>query len=467
MKLLALLVLGFYFPFLSTASNDLFGLRLTVFEDVEKFFYDNKIASAIGDHDNLFTLMSYTDDLKKIFLNFSDKTKSELYEIAFNVFEYSLKATGEFDKLYSKRIYEKFQNFIIRQIPVLREVEELSKRSTGAGGDRMNSFDDFIDIKSYDFNENSEFNAFSDDVLTDLNDDFLFTSVGSLLEAPPVIQPSFKRSYDDDLAAKKWDFAGKKLSKLYIKIYNYVKGLPDRSLHSKFLAGTKINENLKKSFNELAESKAPFYERSIVDHFSSEVEKFVVTLEVEDQKIINLFVTTVMEIGEEIYKEIKDEFKELEQKEGDEEDEKEDIHVQDFKRKRIETTTSPINLLHDSQNIPEDFKIEEEQFGIPSRNDETGNYYGDEDEKIDEDNETFIDIASSEELQKPETVAFLNDPFVTLQDIVITTNITKFDGVRSIYYGFINRDFKELGDEGRALLGNVLDQALFKAFKSE
>lgn len=463
MKFLALFVICFSFPFFLTASNDLLGgLRFTVIEEVEKFFYGSKIATVIGEHENLFTLMSYTDDLQKIFFNHFDKTKSELYEIAFTAFEEALKATGEFDKSYSMDIYRTFQRFLMGQSPALKEVEVLKISSSDEGMSKLfktNSIeiDDFFDLNSF----------ITDGCIS-------FPSVGSLpsLQAPSDIQPSSKRSYGTDLDAKKWALAAIKLSRFYKNIYIFLKGISYHTTSSNFFSATKIRDNLEKIFNESAEKQVPFYKGSLVDHFSLEVEKYITTLEGEEQNIIISFRASLMEIGYEIYEEIKDEFNEREKV-----NEKEEAHadVQEYKRKRVETTTSPNNfpiIFHDQhtffQNVYDEFKIDDEQFGIPSsKKENTGNLYGHGEEKVpqiekeeEKDDDSFIDIASSEELELPEIVEFLNAPFNTLQKIVSSTNFEQFDEIRSIYFGLVARDFQEMDS-----LANILDSALIKVFK--
>lgn len=474
MKLLAL-VLCFFVSFILTETASLSGLCLTVLEEVENFFYNSEILSAIGSHETLFGLMSYNEDLRKVFLNHSDKTKSELYEIAFKKFEDSLRATGEFDRPYSMRIYTAFQNFFLSQSPVFKQVEIFNNKSDSKEFpdlERMNSLGS-IDLNnvgtlSFDFEEN-DFNGLSKDILTFMDETYSLPTVGSLLEVPSKFDgPEAKRAYDAESAAKKWTLAASKLSRFHLKIYTFVKGLPDRSLSSKFFAGTKINDNLKKIFTENAETKSPFYERSIADHFSLEVGKFVANLDVQDQNIVDLFIASIMEIGNEIYKEIKDEVKDPEPDA--------DSFTQEFKRKRLETRTSPFNISHLSRepldffnhSIAESFKVDEEHFGIPSST-KSVNHSEDEEEvkeeRIVDDEEDFINIATPEELDQPETVAILNDPFDALQDVITTKDLQQFDKIRSIYYGLVERDFENLGETGQLILGNILDEALTRVFK--
>jgi hypothetical protein len=477
MKLVALFLFCFSIPFLSAASNNLSGVCLTVLEEIEHFFYNSEIVSTVGDCENLFGLMSYTEDLRKTFFDHCDKTKPELYEIAFEKFENALRSTGEFENLYSQRIYAIFQDFIMRKSPIFGEAEELSKNVTDAdnyGLIRMSSLGSVgsVDMNSlsnlsFDFDESNDFNAFSRDAPTILNDPYSLPSFVSKREAPLIDDQSTKRFHDAELDAKKWTMAVSKLSRFHMKIYIFVKGLSDRSLSSKFFAGTIINDNLKIVFTEYADIKAPFFERSIADHFSVEVKKFVKTLDVQDQNIIDLFIASIMEIGNEIYKEIKEEVKDI--------DEDVETYVQDFKRKKMERPASPISssstsFEHDpldllQQNVDDNFTIEDEQFGIPSSNSNTYNSYYKEGNDEKNDVEEYISIPTPEELEQPEIVAFLQDPFDKLQQAFSTCELREFDGIRSIYYSVVDRDFGGIGDEGRVLLGTVLDRALNRIFK--
>lgn len=453
MKVFALGLVGFFFPLLLTVvtAASLYGLTLTVYEELDDFYYTGGISAVVSENEALFPLVSFNDSLKEIFATHQYKTRSELYEIALGAFKEYLLNIGEFHSKAGQKVFSIYEKKVKPQ-----------SSSTAAPPDflRMNSVGsiDFSNLGGNlgDFDFTMSMDNFDDFMLP--NENIPLPTIGSLLDVPvpsakDTHYQSVKRTLNGELWAKKWALAVSKLSRFPMKIYTFVKGLQDRTLAPVFFSATKIIENLKKTFNELAETKAEFNERSIADYLSIEVDNFVKTLTVSDENVIDLFVASIMETGSEIYKEIKDEIKDKDNYEELTEKEIDQFQVffeNDTKRQRI--GSSPISSAFYEPPAVAEFKDEEKLEINPTK---------DED---DEDGEGFVDIATPEQLELSETKEFLNNPFDLLNETISNTNIEQFDQIRGIYYGLVERDFSAMDQEAKDMLSGILDFALNKVY---
>lgn len=447
MKVFALCLVGLFFSFLLpviTAAS-LSGLTLTVYEELDNFYYSGGISSVVGENENLFPLIAFNDSLRETLSSHHYKTRSELYEIALGAFKEYLFNMGELDSIAGQKAVKIYQDFVNRQN---------SKVSSTVAPDflRMNSFGsvDFSNLGGNLVDFDFSMDNFDDIMVPNAN--VPLPHIGSLLDfsgqpAQETALLSSKRSLNGELWAKKWTLAVSKLSRFPMKIYTFAKGLQDRTLAPAFFAATKINDNLKKTFNELAEIKAEFTERSIADFLSTELQNFVKTLTVSDEQVINLFVASMMETGSEIYKEIKDEIKDSEEV-NEEDDPFQVFFGNDVKRQRIES--SPISSAFYEQPVAE-FKDEEKIDAKKAL-------------KEDDDEEEFFEIATAEQLDQQETREFLDNPFEMIHDTVRNADIDRFDNIRGIYYGLVEIDFAGMDQESKDMLGGILDFALNKVY---
>ena len=452
--LIPLLIRSFYFPFLVIASAKISGIAETVLIEIGNFINSSHILRIIERSDNFLFLINLNENLRESFADKDDKTRFEFYDIALVEVEKTLNFNGLYDTEDGKSIYSIFQNFVFLQNSTIFNENVTAKfNESPTNLYRNNSLNslELNDLNNYEiFNMN---NTFEDITLPNKSDFYIPTCISlfdnTLTGPEPSKGKNLKRSFGSEIDEKKWNLAASKLSRFPLKLYNFAKGL-DHSLAPVFLAATKIYNNLKTVFTESADQKAIFYERSIADNFSTQVKSFVNTLTVQDENLINLFVASVMEIGNEIYKEIKDEIKDSNQ---DDEYDVKHLKVDDISRT---ITNSPLCYVNEEITV-DDYKFDD---SIDNTMPNKGLSQDDEDEGV-------LEMASAETLDSHETRTFLYSPFNAIQEAVISRNRAEFNEIRSIYYGLVGRHFDEMDAESKTILSDVLDLALNKIYNEK